>query len=426
MSHVAILETTRTGIQIFDIARMHGIRTTFITSGKFDGLYPTEERDRLHKLASEVIHVADSHDVEQVASALRASHARHAIDAVFSCLALCAFPAAEAAYAVGLRGTNPVGVQNARTKSRCRELLQSHGIPSVGHAVVRTVEQAFDALTSIGYPAIIKPVTGVAKFLTTLVRQPDDVKRHFAEATANYAGLDDYLRNDVALEFIVEELAIGPLYSLEVGMSERDEWMPLAIVRRKTARSNPVLEVGSTMPSGLDDIQYQAVSDYGRRVMRALELDIGMFHMEFIYTEQGPRLIEVNPRIAGGTIPDLIHTATGVNLFDVLLKIYLGEGVGLGRLPTHVACSQTYLCAERDCVVKENLSTDWFEPFRDRIVAGRADIWPGRKLTAHSNNFGAYGMVSVTAPSYELAIEKASSVHRDIMNTLDLALLEAS
>ncbi|WP_431825855.1 hypothetical protein [Burkholderia sp. F1] len=42
-----------------------------------------------------------------------------------------------------------------------------------------------------------------------------------------------------------------------------------------------------------------------RLELRALGLDIGMFHMEFIHTEQGPRQIEVNLRIAGGTIPDL-------------------------------------------------------------------------------------------------------------------------
>ncbi|WP_321887636.1 ATP-grasp domain-containing protein [Paraburkholderia bannensis] len=425
MSHVAILETTRTGIQLFAIARERGVRTTFITSGKFDSLYPAGERDRLYSLSSEVIHVADSQNVDLVASALRVCHAQHPIDAVFSCLALCAFPAAEAAFAAGLRGTSPIGVQNARTKPLCRALLQAHGIPSLAYAVVHTVDQAFDALESIGYPAIIKPVTGVAKFLTSIVQTPRDVERHFAESKASYVGLNDYLRKDVALEFIVEELAVGPLYSLEVGVSEVDEWMPLAIVRRKTARINPVLEVGSTIPSGLDEIQYRTVSEYGRRIMQALQLDIGIFHMEFIYTEHGPRLIEVNPRIAGGTIPDLVRTATGVNLFEILLKIYLGDKVGVDRLRTHLACSQTYLCAEKDCIVDENLSSDWFERFRDQIIDGRADIRAGQKLNAHSNNFGAYGVVSVTAQSYELAVEKASSVHRDIMSTLNLALLEA-
>lgn len=424
MSHVVLLESSRAGIQVFELASRKGVRATLITSGKFDWLLPESERDRLHGLATEVIRVADSQDAKQVEAALRSCHHRHPVDAVFSTLQMCVFPAAEAAQAAGLCGMRLDGICNARDKARCRELLATHGVASVRHALVRDVDAALAALERIGYPAIIKPSTGVAKMLTTIVQGPEEVVEHFCRAAAEHAGLVEGLAFDVGLEFLVEQLAIGPLFSIEVGISDHGEWMPLAIVRRKTARRNVILELGSTMPSGLSDHEYETAASYAQQVSTALGLGAGMYHMEFIYTREGPLLVEVNPRIAGGTIPDLIRTSTGVNLFEVLLDIHLGQRIGLRRLEPHIACSQTYLCAASDCTVREDLPYDWFEQFRDRIVTGRSDIVPGKQLKAHRNNFGAYGIFSVTAPSYETAREAARQVHGEIMSALALELLE--
>ena len=424
MSHVVLLESSRAGIQVLEIALRKRVRVTLITSGKFDWLYPGAERQRLHALAAEVVHVDDSQDAAQVEAALRACHLRHPVDAVFSTLQMCVYPAAEAAHAAGLCGTDLDGIRNARDKARCRELLAAHGVASVRHALVGDVDRALAALRDIGYPAIIKPTTGVAKLLTTIVHCPEDVVAHFAQAGVERAGLVDGLTYDVGLEFIIEQLAVGPLFSIEVGIGKHDEWMPLAIVRRKTARSNAIIELGSTMPSGLGDDEYERAAAYAHQVAVALGLGIGMFHVEFIYTRNGPLLVEVNPRIAGGTIPDLIRTATDVNLFEVLLDIHLGKRIGLRRLAAHTACSQTYLCSASDCTVREDLPSDWFEQFRGRIVAGRSDIAPGKQLKAHRNNFGAYGIFSVTAPSYETAREEARRVHGDIMCALELELLE--
>ncbi|GAB3260441.1 ATP-grasp domain-containing protein [Chitinimonas naiadis] len=426
MSHLVFIESTRAGIQMFDIARRLGVRTTLLTSGKFDWLYPPADRQRLHALADQVITIADTQCVDDIAMALRRCHTQHPVSAVLSTLQMCTLPAAEAARLAGLRGTRVEGIRNARDKPQCRRLLAAIGIPSVAHAVVRDTQQALAELEHIGYPAIIKPITGLGKCLTTIVHKPEDVAPHFDQAVAGHSALASGLQQDVGLEFLVESLAEGPLYSIEVGIGDHDEWMPLAIVRRKTARHNPVLELGSTMPSGLSDAQQQEAADYARRVAQALGLGIGLFHVEFIYTAQGPRLVEVNPRIAGGSIPDLIHTATGVNLFEVLLRIFLGERLGLNQLPTHIACSQTYLCALKDCTIREDLPIDWLDRFRSRNVAGRTEIWAGRRLKAHDTNFDAYGMVSVTAPSYQLAVDYANTVHGDIMKMLDVALVEAA
>jgi biotin carboxylase len=424
MSHVVLLESSRAGIQVFEIALRKGIRTTLVTSGKFDWLYPESERQRLHALATEVVHVGDSQDAAQVEAALRDCHRRHPVDAVFSTLQMCVYPAAAAAHAAGLRGTRLEGIRNARDKARCRELLAAHGVASVRHALVHDVDRALAALKDVGYPAIIKPTTGVAKLLTTIVHGPQDVIAHFEQAERERDALIDGLTYDVGFEFIVEQLAVGPLFSIEAGIGEQGEWMPLAIVRRKTARANAILELGSTIPSGLSDDEYERAADYAHQVARALGLGVGMFHIEFIFTREGPRLVEVNPRIAGGTIPDLIRTATNVNLFEVLLDIHLGKYIGLRRLSAHTACSQTYLCAADDCTVRPDLPADWFEQFRGRIVTGRSDIAPGKQLKAHRNNFGAYGIFSVTAPSYESAREEARRVHGEIMSALELELLE--
>ena len=48
--------------------------------------------------------------------------------------------------------------------------------------------------------------------------------------------------------------------------------------------------------------------------LRALGLGWGAAHVELRLTAAGPRIIEVNPRLAGGMIPRMVEEATGIDL----------------------------------------------------------------------------------------------------------------
>ena len=292
------------------------------------------------------------------------------------------------------------------------------------HRVVGDADAARAFAAEIGYPVVVKPATGLGKALTAIVEDEPALRHHFAQAAERRDRLERGVKEELNDQFIVEEIAQGPLYSIELAADAFGEWAGLTIVKRKTGRHNAVLEMGSTVPSDLDDTRYEEAERYAISVARALGLDLGIFHVEFIMTNDGPRLVEVNPRIAGGAIPDLIRTATGVNLFELLVRLHDGAALPMKRLPFVVAASHTFLTARDDCRVRPDLAPDWFEIYRPRLHSGHADIQPGQALRRMDGNFDVYGVVRVSAPSYRQATAECESLRREIEQCLQVNLVE--
>lgn len=426
MAHLVFVESTRPGVRSLATAKRLGHHVTYVTSHQMDWLFKEEDKANLQSHADSLLRVSNSHDPDLLTDVLMKHAAAQPIDAVLSTLHQFVEPAAIAAQRLGVRGTSPEGIHNARDKARCRAILHNNGIPSVRYSMVRSAEEALEALQYVGYPAILKPTTGVGKVLTTIVHNASQVTEHFANARHSYEGLRAGVKEEIALEFVLEEFAHGPLYSIEFGVSAHQERIPFAILKRKVGKHNPVLELGSTVPSDLTDAQYDAVTDYCASIVKALGLNLGMFHIEFIYTADGPRLVEVNPRIAGGAIPDLIQTATGHDLFEFLIRIYNGERLAVGRLPCRGATSHTFIAALEDCVVRADLSSDWFAPFKARIASGYADIVGGQALRRMDGNYDLYGVVRVNARDYDCAVRETEQLRIEIEQQLGVKLVEVT
>lgn len=424
MANLVFVESTRPGIRALEVAKQLGHHVTYITAHQMDWLLRDADKADLHRHADRVIDTSDSHDPDVLTAVLREHAATQPIDAVLSTLHQFVEPSAIAARRIGVRAVSVEGVRGARDKARCREILRENQIPSVRHRLVRSAQEALDGLGEIGYPAILKPTTGVGKLLTTIIHDERQVVEHFANASRSYEGLRAGVKAELTLEFVLEEFAQGPLYSLEIGVTAHGEYVTFAPLKRKLGKHNPILELGSTIPGDLTDAQYNAAVAYGTRVLKAVGLDLGIFHLEFIYTAEGPRLVEVNPRIAGAGVADLIRTATGADLYEYLVRIYAGEPIGISRLPCTGAASHTYIGALEDCVVREDLPPDWFEPFKARIASGSVDIVAGQVLRRMDGNYDLYGVVRVVADDYATAVRRTEELRCDVEAQLGVKLVE--
>ena len=60
--------------------------------------------------------------------------------------------------------------------------------------------------------------------------------------------------------------------------------------------------------------------------LHALGVRTGGFHTEIKLTPDGPRVIEVNGRIGGG-VPEMLFEASGVSIFNLSMRVALGEPV---------------------------------------------------------------------------------------------------
>ncbi len=426
MSELVFIATTRAGIKGLESAKRLGHRVTLVTSPKDQFVHTPEDNAAIARFTDEIVPCADTQDPDSVQGALEEILRKHPIDGVVTTFELFGTATAVAANRLGLRSTNAQGVIDSRDKGRCREIMAAHGIPSVRFRVVHDVEEACAALAEIGYPAIVKPVTASGKAMTFIAHDEAEVRERFSLHQAEFDGMNVALRSQVKPVFVIEEMAHGPLYSIELAIDEPGNYSPLAIVRRQIATHNPIVEMGSSVPSGLSDEQYDEIADYAIRVVKALDLRLGIFHVEFILTDKGPILVEVNPRIGGGPLPQLVEDATGVDMFELLARVHTGQPTGYHKLPFKTASGHIFIGALDPVTVREDLPEDWFEEFRPRIVSGYVDIRPGQKLPGMRGNFDIQGVLGVLADSYEEVIRKTNELRDDVERVLGFKLIESA
>jgi biotin carboxylase len=424
LATIIFVETNRPGIQALQAAKDMGHRVVFVTSANCNWTYSADDWSEIRRLSDHVEEVENTQNADCLDAAITGQLRSGPVGAAITVLQWCAEPLAEAAARHGLPFTNPVGVRNARDKGRCRAILQDAQIKSVKHAVVRTHDEALEAAKAIGYPLIAKPATGVGKLLTAIVHSEAELSAHFNRTDDDAEALDALYKTEVVGDFILEELAIGPLYSVELGATAHGEWIPYVIMKRKLGRDNRILELGSTLPSDLSPEQHEQAATYAIDVCKALSLDIGIFHVEFIFTADGPRLVEVNPRIGGGAVASLIKTATGENIFPHLVNIHLGKRIGIETFSFKTAASHTFIAAGEHCTVPADIAPDWFETFKQGLSAGSVSIAPGDSLNKMSGNLDVRGVIQVTADDHESAIRKVNARQQEMEQVLRIPLMK--
>jgi argininosuccinate lyase len=125
---------------------------------------------------------------------------------------------------------------------------------------------------------------------------------------------------------MIEEHVEGPEYSVELFGDAM-----AAVVAKHLGPAPYFVEIGHDVPAELAGEDQQALTGVARQAIAALELGFGAAHVEMRLTATGPVLIEVNPRLAGGMIPELVHSATGVDLVSAQIAAAIGQTPRLDR-----------------------------------------------------------------------------------------------
>jgi biotin carboxylase len=428
MSHLVFVETSGSGVNAISYAKQAGHTVTYLFSELYDFTASPQQRALARELADHVVELpggrgAAGPDADGLVVAMRSAGVRpEHVDAVLCTLAFCVPQAVALGELLGVRSTSAVAVATARDKGRCRTVLRDAALPSLAFSVVRTREEALSAADDIGYPVIVKPVLGVGKGVTSIACTARDVEVHFSDLAVHLRSLPPGMAAHFDECFIVEQLAVGDLYSVEVAADGRN-WMPLAATLQKTGAEDPVLELGCTTPCGLDSSLVRELMDYAVRVCRAVGLDLGIFHVEVMHTADGFRLTEVNPRMAGGALPETVNAVAGRNMFEILVDLYLGQPVPPGPLRLDGAASHSVLGAAAESTVRPDLPADWFAGFLDRLHSGWVRAEPGSRLLAMRGNFDRFGMIRAVAFDAQGAREACNAVKADIERALDVCLV---
>lgn len=230
--------------------------------------------------------------------------------------------AAEVASALGLRHSSVPAVQACRDKLISRQKLAAAGVPSARSIPVTSLGEAHAAAGEIGYPVVVKPRSLAGSLGVTLVGSAAQLDRAFAlAAKSRLDGVDEQAE---AGGLLVEEYLDGPQISVEC--VSFDGQSVAAAITDHIVEFPPYFEQGGHVVDAATplDATRTAAADIARAALDALGFAVGVSHVEMRLTERGPRIVEVNGRLAGARIPYLWRLACGADLALAAADVAMG------------------------------------------------------------------------------------------------------
>ncbi|MER9216997.1 acetyl-CoA carboxylase biotin carboxylase subunit family protein [Mesorhizobium sp. M0663] len=238
-----------------------------------------------------------------------------------------------------LPGPNPASIERCCDKFAQRQLLAEAGIPIPAYRVATSATEVERSAAEIGLPVILKPAVGSGSMGVRLCRNVDELAKH---TTYLLRGKQIWLSSP---SILVEEFTQGPFYSAEIMGHE-----VIAIGAADFGPPPHFVFNECIFPAPLTDVEYARIAELSLSCLRALDLGWGPTNIEFRWTTRGPVVIEVNPRLAGGTTPQRFQLACGVDLITEHIKLVIGEEWDLGKRHSYTAVTR-YLLPDRDGIL---------------------------------------------------------------------------
>ncbi|MEO6702606.1 MAG: ATP-grasp domain-containing protein, partial [Jatrophihabitantaceae bacterium] len=210
---------------------------------------------------------------------------------------------------LGLPHPDPMAVTACRNKAEQRALLRHAGLPGPDFELVRSPADAVAAAERIGWPVVVKPPTGSGSVGVRLCTDPAQVSAAAAAILAADLATAGIPEQDSVL---VEQYLTGPEFSVECF-----DRQVIGCTAKHLGPQPYFVEVGHDFPAPLDEPATAELAEAALAGLAALGLGWGPAHVELRRTPAGPRIVEVNPRLAGGMIPRLVLEATGIDLIEL-------------------------------------------------------------------------------------------------------------
>ncbi|MGK3988644.1 ATP-grasp domain-containing protein [Sorangium sp. So ce136] len=282
-------------------------------------------------LADEVI-VAETNDVSRLLDALRPLHAERRYDGVLTTCDYYLETAARVAAELGLPGTPPAALRVAREKHLMREACRRAGLPGPRFLATNDVDQAVEFARSIGFPVVVKAVDLCASEHVVAIHDADGLRAMFSAVSGPPVNIRGQKRSGVVL---IEEFLRGEEFSVET-VSFRGRTTVLGVTDKSLVGYPRFIESALMHPADIADETARRLQGFVCEALTAVGYGHGLAHTEVKLSPDGPRLVEINARMGGSYLFDLVQLVTGVDLFEVLIDLSLDRAPRATPGPTGI------------------------------------------------------------------------------------------
>lgn len=210
-------------------------------------------------------------------------------------------------------------MQACRDKHLMRERWQQKGVLSAQSHLCISLEEARIAAEKIGFPVVLKPRAMAASIGVLRADNMDELKHAYLVANKTHPMFKKGQQG-----ILVEEYLDGPEVSVECAIYNGLVHI-VAITRKRTGLA-PFFEETDHIVSPDEPLEAeQAIRELIVAAHQALDFKMGVTHAEVRLTPNGPRMVEINARVAGDFIPLLVSLAYGIDLTTVGADIATGK-----------------------------------------------------------------------------------------------------
>lgn len=383
------------GLRHLATASTLGYRTLFVCEDPAFYRHSAAAADPLGG-ADEVIVAASTTS----AAAIDAAVGSRPVDGVIAFGDYHLIAAAEFAALRGLPHGDIAALRRGRRKDLMRAWLQEAGVAMPRFATCDAV--GADDVAPFGYPCIVKPVDDNGS--VGIHRAEDDAG--FRDAVAAVLANAVSRRGAVlARRALIEEVLDGVEMSAEA-IWTGSAWAILGLTARRNAGPIGASEISATFPADVDAATRAAIDHAVHTWLAASGLNFGGAHVEFRIGARGPQLIEINPRLAGSGLTELIRIASDFDPVAYVIAQAAGDDFPLPACPLAASRAATleFLHTERLGTLR---AVAGLETARQMPCVLAADVTTPlpRELAARLTNYDFLGYVLTVAatPAESLA-----------------------
>ncbi|HED3647767.1 TPA: ATP-grasp domain-containing protein [Klebsiella pneumoniae] len=321
MKHIVVINSSEfSGVELLDKLLKEKYKVSYFRNLAYIRDWDSSRTDDVLRRLHNVIDLPNTHTPEIVRDAVGILNDSQPVDALICIDDFSLETAACAAEHINVPFSSVNAVKTTKNKLLSRQILEGtdKNAPWVIHE--RDYHKLPSVLASVELPVIVKPVTSASSRLAYIIKERaqinlliNNIEEEINELPSSYT---DFFNRG----FLVEKYLTGPLVSVEIGRIG-NSYYPFMVTSRIRCASDNVIELGSVMPSSLNDKEEQECFKLAISALDKIGLDNGIFHIEMIYTNSGPAIVEVNGRLGGRTIPVLYELATGNSMFEHLINI---------------------------------------------------------------------------------------------------------
>lgn len=348
MAHLLMIESWvgASGNMLPPLLKKMGHSYTFVTRkpSHYQNALSTEEH-AVFRYAENVI-ITETNDVGGIAEAVKHLH----FDGVITVCDYYIETVCQLAKAFHVPCPFPAEVKTARQKHLMRQAVDQAGLPNPKYRLASSWEEVEKSVSEIGYPLVLKPVDLASSAFVRLIQNAEDLKSAYLDLEAFPLNFRGQPRDQT---YLVEEYMHGEEVSVE-SVSCNGKTTIIGITDKSVTGDPYFIENGHMFPAKLDQSVRDDLTGFVSDVLAAVGYDHGIAHTEVKLTEDGPRIVEINPRTAGNYIVELIERVTAVNLLKAFVSLSLGESPEVTAKDCGVSSAAiAFIVPERGGVIKE-------------------------------------------------------------------------